>query len=59
MIEASRSAVDEFVCLNAPADFDAVGDHYLDFHQFDDSEVMAALARARDACNGPKAHTNA
>lgn len=41
-----RKIVDEVVCLEAPDIFYAVGDHYGDFHQVTDAEVMDALAEA-------------
>lgn len=37
---------DDVVCLSAPQGFMAVGMHYLDFRQTDDSEVMALLRQA-------------
>jgi putative phosphoribosyl transferase len=37
---------DEVVCLATPEDFVAVGMHYEDFHQVDDSEVQELLQRA-------------
>ncbi|HKS89501.1 MAG TPA: phosphoribosyltransferase, partial [Stellaceae bacterium] len=37
---------DEAVCVAAPADFGAVGFYYADFHQIEDDEVGAILARA-------------
>jgi predicted phosphoribosyltransferase len=39
--------VDRVVCLDIPADFYAVGAHYRDFPQVEDSEVIALLAAAR------------
>jgi predicted phosphoribosyltransferase len=39
--------VDRAVCLDAPADFYAVGAHYRDFPQVEDEEVVALLAEAR------------
>ena len=36
--------VDELVCLRAPADFVAVGEHYEDFTQVSDDEAAAVLA---------------
>ncbi|WP_431301347.1 phosphoribosyltransferase [Tabrizicola sp. BL-A-41-H6] len=35
---------DEAVCLSAPFDFSAVGEHYIDFPQLGDEEVRAILA---------------
>jgi predicted phosphoribosyltransferase len=39
--------VDRVVCLDAPADFYAVGAHYHYFPQVEDEEVVAALAGSR------------
>jgi putative phosphoribosyl transferase len=38
--------VDRVVCLSQPSPFHAVGLHYVDFHQVDDDEVLAALQQA-------------
>lgn len=38
-----RLLSDDVVCLDAPADFSAVGQFYRDFAQVDDSEVVALL----------------
>jgi putative phosphoribosyl transferase len=50
-----RGEVDEFVCLQEPAWFRAVGAHYEDFPQVRDDEVVAALAasaaEARENCS--------
>jgi putative phosphoribosyl transferase len=43
-IESLRADVDYVVCLEQPVPFYAVGEHYADFHQVDDEEVLAALA---------------
>lgn len=40
--------VDEVVCLEAPDEFYAVGLHYRDFGEVDDTTVAAALAAARE-----------
>lgn len=40
---ALRGSCDHIVCLAEPRPFDAVGMHYVDFHQVDDGEVMAAF----------------
>jgi putative phosphoribosyl transferase len=37
---------DRIICLVEPQPFRAVGLHYLDFHQVEDAEVLAALAAA-------------
>jgi putative phosphoribosyl transferase len=41
-----RAEVDELVCLEAPEFFHAIGNHYADFHQVGDDEVIAALDAA-------------
>jgi putative phosphoribosyl transferase len=41
-----RSLVDDVVVLIAPARFRGVGEFYQDFHQLEDGEVIAALAKA-------------
>lgn len=41
-----RSEVDRLVCLSQPADFDAIGACYHDFHQLADDEVLDALHEA-------------
>ena len=41
-----QDAADEIVCLRAPAGFMAVGMHYIDFRQVDDSEVVELLRSA-------------
>lgn len=38
--------VDEIVCLEQPYPFQAIGLHYVDFHQVGDDEVLAALEAA-------------
>ena len=45
-IASLRSEVDDIVCLSQPYPFRAIGDHYADFHQLSDDEVLAALARS-------------
>lgn len=54
-IAALRSEVDDIVCLSQPYPFRAIGEHYTDFHQVSDDEVLAALARstAEPARPGP------
>jgi putative phosphoribosyl transferase len=52
---ALRKEVDEVVCLAEPMPFRAVGLHYVDFHQVDDDEVVAALAAARAQDSAPGA----
>lgn len=42
-VEALRAVVDEAVCLATPEPFYAIGMHYLDFHQVDDTDVVALL----------------
>ena len=40
-------AADEYVCLETPASFYAVGQAYVDFSQTEDADVVAILERAR------------
>jgi predicted phosphoribosyltransferase len=42
-VEKVRACADEVVCLDAPADFQAVGQFYEDFPQVDDAEVGRIL----------------
>jgi putative phosphoribosyl transferase len=51
-VAALRSEVDLLVCLAEPAPFHAIGLHYLDFHQVNDDEVLAALRRAQPPAGG-------
>lgn len=44
-VAAARSAADEVVVLETPANFGAVGRHYEDFSQVTDEEAMAYLDR--------------
>jgi putative phosphoribosyl transferase len=46
VVAALRKIVDEVVCLEMPVPFHAVGNHYDDFHQLSDAEVMEALDEA-------------
>lgn len=43
-----RNEVDEFVCLQEPEDFYAVGAHYHNFEQVTDEEVTRLLKEAKD-----------
>jgi putative phosphoribosyl transferase len=43
---ALSAEADRVVCLAQPSPFLAVGRHYVDFHQVDDDEVLAALQQA-------------
>ena len=45
VLEALRGEADETICLEVHADFGAIGYFYADFHQLDDREVIAVLAR--------------
>jgi putative phosphoribosyl transferase len=45
-LAALAAEVDEVVCLEQPAFFHAIGNHYADFHQVPDEEVIAALDAA-------------
>lgn len=49
--ERLRLRVDEFVCLETPASFEAVGYWYVDFAQVEDKEVVRLIEKARaNAC---------
>ncbi len=48
-----RPLVDDLVCLRAPPEFHAVGQHYADFGQVSDEEVIAALQRVASATRTP------
>jgi predicted phosphoribosyltransferase len=48
-LEAIRPYADEVVCLEAPEDFQAVGQFYRHFEQVEDQEVVALLGRQREA----------
>jgi putative phosphoribosyl transferase len=48
-LAALRAEVDDLVCLATPEPFHAVGAHYVDFHQVNDDEVLAALHAASRA----------
>src|SRR5690606_1235220 len=43
-VERLRPLVDELVCLATPEPFRAVGNHYRDFRQLSDQEVVALLS---------------
>lgn len=43
-----RRMVDEWVCLQTPPGFMAVGDYYYDFTQVEDTEVVAMLKESRE-----------
>jgi putative phosphoribosyl transferase len=45
-VKRLRPEVDELVCLDAPAEFYAVGQFYRDFPQLSDEEVIGLLAEA-------------
>ena len=47
-VKLLRYKVDEVVCLETPRPFHSVGEHYRDFHQVPDEEVVR-LMRAADA----------
>jgi len=40
-----RTWVDEIVCLATPEPFSSIGQHYADFHQLEDDEVLALMHR--------------
>ena len=50
-LQALHAEVDQLVCLQAPAPFFAVGEHYLRFGQVDDDQVIAALIAAPQAAD--------
>jgi putative phosphoribosyl transferase len=58
VIAALRSDADEVVCLREPAFFRAVGEHYVDFHQVSDGEVIALLARHADRARPASARSS-
>jgi putative phosphoribosyl transferase len=45
-LDAVAALADEVVCVDVPADFHAVGQHYRSFPQVDDAAVAALLKRA-------------
>jgi predicted phosphoribosyltransferase/pimeloyl-ACP methyl ester carboxylesterase len=47
-LERLGGLVDEVVCLAAPEDFYGVGQFYCEFHQLDDSEVIALMEEFKD-----------
>jgi putative phosphoribosyl transferase len=57
-LERLRAEVDQVVCLDTPSPFLAVGEHYRDFHQVGDDEVIDALnaAAGRGAAAGADIH---
>lgn len=50
--EELRQMVDEFICLETPDDFMAVGSYYQDFAQVTDDEVVEILERSKKAQAG-------
>jgi predicted phosphoribosyltransferase len=46
--EVIRRMVDEWVCLQAPPGFRAVGSYYQDFDQVEDAEVVSLLRQTRE-----------
>jgi predicted phosphoribosyltransferase len=48
-LESLRAEVDEAVCLEVFANFGAIGQFYVDFHQVSDDEVIAILDRSAAA----------
>jgi putative phosphoribosyl transferase len=56
-IELLSNEVDGIVCLETPSPFFAIGEHYADFRQTSDDEVIALLQRAAsrdDAASPPR-----
>jgi putative phosphoribosyl transferase len=56
-IEALRPEFDEIVCLEMPEPFDAIGQHYVDFHQVPDEEVLRLLATSHERLQPGEAST--
>jgi len=54
-LERIRPYADEVVCLEAPEDFQAVGQFYRDFQQVEDEEVVELLRGARGSPSGASA----
>jgi predicted phosphoribosyltransferase len=52
---ALRPLCDRIVCLAEPQPLRAVGQHYVDFHQLSDAEVVAALDAAAPPVADPPA----
>ena len=57
-IERARSRVDELVVLATPEPFWAVGNHYVDFTQVEDRDVLEYLNRAEDALREGRGQTH-
>jgi putative phosphoribosyl transferase len=53
-IQLLSKQVDQVVCLAEPHPFGAIGSHYLDFHQLQDSEVIELLRLAQS--HGKQGH---
>jgi putative phosphoribosyl transferase len=51
-VAALRGEVDQLICLAEPSPFHAIGLHYVDFHQVNDDEVLAALRSAQPPGGG-------
>ncbi len=47
MADELEQMVDEFICIETPIDFKAVGDHYYNFTQVSDEEVVKLLQRSK------------
>lgn len=47
VVDALRVEVDHLVCLKMSDDFRSVGEHYVDFRQVTDEEVVALLTKAQ------------
>jgi len=48
MVDKLKQMVDEFICLETPSDFIAVGAHYQDFSQVSDEEVVELLKKSQE-----------
>jgi putative phosphoribosyl transferase len=54
-VEMLRQQVDKVVCLLMPEPFHAVGEHYRDFHQLSDEEVVQIMRAAASGRRSPRA----
>lgn len=52
VLDVVRREVDDIVCLETPAGFQAVGLHYRDFPQLTDQDVLDALTEAKATAGG-------
>lgn len=52
-LAALKDTVDEIVCLRTPSPFHAISQHYRDFHQLSDAEVIQTLDQLASRPAGP------